>query len=253
MGDPGEIAKTARPLVENLAKLTGPMCEELGLYFGERVRAFRERNLRTIVDRSVGQLEATGRPIGAVPPRLLLPILESASLENNPTLQEMWSGLLASASDQADKMSPSYVETLRALTPIEARSMKVLYDFFLDAPGATLGSPEEISYTLTFGLDLKVGESIAPVLLLETLERLGLIRREYDLYRDPAAAEPLDFGKVDYGKIVTGARTIGELVRTVRSQEPEPLPTVVYHLAFTSYGIQFMRSCEGPVPSSAST
>src|SRR5258708_6997962 len=98
MGDYGEIAKAVKPLVDNLAKLTGPMSEELGLYFGDKVRAFRQRNITTIVDASIKRLEKAGKPADPVPPRLLLPILDAASLEANPTLQDMWSGLLASAS-----------------------------------------------------------------------------------------------------------------------------------------------------------
>jgi Abortive infection alpha len=70
----------------------------------------------------------------AVPPHLLLPIIESASLEDNPTIQDTWSGLLASASDRTNELSPSYVEILKQLTPIDARSMKVLYEHFLFFP-----------------------------------------------------------------------------------------------------------------------
>jgi hypothetical protein len=120
MGDIGEIAKAVKPLVENLARLTGPMSEELGLFFGDKVRAYRHSNATTIVDATVKGLEATGKPVDPVPPRLLLPILDAASLEANPSLQEMWSGRLASASLEKDSMSPSFIETLKQLKPDEA-------------------------------------------------------------------------------------------------------------------------------------
>ncbi len=124
MGDIGEIAKAVKPLVDNLARLTGPMSEELGLLFGDKVRAYRHSNLTTIVDAAVKGLEGTGKPVDPVPPRLLLPILDAASLEANPPLQAMWSGLLASASQEKDSMSPSFIETLKQLTPDEARLLQ---------------------------------------------------------------------------------------------------------------------------------
>ena len=281
MGDVGEIAKAVTPLVDNLAKLTGPMSEELGQYFGDKVREFRQRNMTTIVDGAVKRLEEAKKPVDPVPPRLLLPIIDSASLEDNPTLQEMWSGLLASASDQADNMSPSYVETLKALTPIEARSIKVLYDFLIESTGTTLGSDEDVSYRLTFGLGLVEGELIAPTLIIETLERLGLIRREYDLDRNPsirdmypnylippasvspmfttpqavwdAAANAMPRTSESLPLMVYGTPgftaddTTWNMPTNRADRTPEPLPKVIYDLAFTSYGIQFMRACQGPV------
>jgi|CZKL01.1.fsa_nt_gi hypothetical protein len=96
----------------------------------------------------------------------------------------------------------------------------------------TLGSDEDVGNRLTFGLGLSVGEAIAPILIIETLERLSLIRRKYDLYREPLP----DHQNMIWGDFVT--------------QRPEPLPEVVYDLAFTSYGVQFMRACQGPVSSS---
>jgi hypothetical protein len=47
-------------------------------------------------------LRNAGLPPGAVPPRLLLPIIENSSLEDNDSLQGLWAGLLATASQQTD-------------------------------------------------------------------------------------------------------------------------------------------------------
>ena len=265
MGDVGEIAQAVKPLLENLAKLTGPMCEELGLYFGERARAFRQRNLTAIVDQSIKRLEKAGKSPNPVPPRLLLPIVDGASVEDNLTLQEMWSGLLASASDQADNMSPSYAETLKSLTPIEARSMKVLYDYLAESGASSFGSDEDASYRLADGLGLAVGESIAPTLILETLERLGLMRREYDLYKIPSISNPSLMASYlntissmplisVIGEPFTNRSNQGEAYTIFDDQsakDQEPLPKVIYNLVFTSYGIQFMRACQGPTPTPA--
>lgn len=242
MGDIGEIAKAVEPLINNLAKLTGPMSEELGQYFGDKVRAFRHRNVSTIINGSIKRLEKAGKPINPVPPRLLLPIIDAASVEDNPTLQDMWSGLLASASDQADDMSPSYTETLKALKPIEARSIQVLYDIMIESPTPTLGSESTVSTLLVTGLGLAEGESIAPILIIETLERLGLIRRKYDL-QSPAAGDFLHDLLGGTGRRYPQAPAASFF----GDSSLEPLPEVIYEWEFTSFGVQFMRACQGPV------
>lgn len=69
-------------------------------------------------------LRDAGLQANAVPLRLLLPIVENSSVEDNDSLQELWAGLLATSSQQADAVSPSFVETLKQLTPDEATHLK---------------------------------------------------------------------------------------------------------------------------------
>lgn len=168
----------------------------------------------------------------------------------------MWIGLLASASDQADNLSPSYIETLKALTPIEARSIKVLNDFLIASHFSTLGSHEDVSNMITFRLGLAVGEAIAPDLILETLERLGLIRREYDLQKNPPLRQMFimpDFPHYVVTSPPIAVQGIETLYGSPDPKIPEPLPKLIYELTFTSYGIQFMRACQGPVPTTGPT
>jgi len=70
-------------------------------------------------------LREAGLPANAVPTRLLFPIVDASSIEDDETLQEMWAGLLATASQQTDSVSPSFIETLKQLTPDDARHLEV--------------------------------------------------------------------------------------------------------------------------------
>lgn len=54
--------------------------------------------------------------------------MEASSIEDNEALQDMWAGLLATASQDTDAVSPSFVETLKQLTPAEARYLQRLHD-----------------------------------------------------------------------------------------------------------------------------
>jgi len=248
MSDVGDVSKAITPIIENFAKLTGPLCEEVGLFFGEKVRAYRQTNLRKIVDGSVERLERAGKAVNSVPPRLLLPIIESASLEDNPTLQDMWIGLLAKASEDADDLSPSYAETLRVLTPNEAKALKVLYESLRNSP--FLGPAATVHFFLMEGVCVEPDVSISPGLIVETLERLGLLRREYDLL--PAVSSPFVFHKLDSEETaLPGGMSYFEVSNAHRSMttpfdDEKPQPEITYELAFTSYGTQFMRACLGP-------
>jgi hypothetical protein len=105
---------------------------------------------------------------GAVPPRLFLPILEASSVESDESLQERWAGLLATASEQADSLSPSFIETLKQLTPSEARTLNTWFDFAEKRHG-NLGPPS-LPILSTGGPS---PHSEASILTTETFERLG--------------------------------------------------------------------------------
>jgi hypothetical protein len=153
-------------------KLAGPMAEEVGLLMGDKIRFYRVKNWISVMKKCEQLLEEARLPPNAVPPRLFLPIFEAASIENEESLQDLWAGLLASASEKADSLSPSFIETLKQLTPSEA---KALNHFFEDASKLaryTTGS--------SFLLPPKVFQKeLRPI--RETFERLGILHRQYGL------------------------------------------------------------------------
>jgi hypothetical protein len=103
-----------------LRRLAGPAADQIGYMLGDKAWEYRANNLISTTKRTRRKLNEAGLSVNAVPPRLLLPIIESCSVEDNDTLQEMWAGLLVTASQESDSMSPSFVETLKQLTPVEA-------------------------------------------------------------------------------------------------------------------------------------
>ena len=233
----GEVAKAISPLIDNLAKLTGPLCEEVGEYFGDKVRAYRQRNLGKIIEGSLAKLEAAAKPINPIPPRLLLPMVESASLEDNETLQDMWSGLLATASDRADDMSPAFTETLRVLTPLQAKVLDKLYVSGL-AQLNNNGSFGSV-FDLEFFLQLHAGTRLLDIpsvlpdkptgrRVLEYLTRLGLLRLDYDL------------------RYVPTMRAVIGLFDEPKSTTTETQSLLSYDLHYTQYAIDFMEACQGP-------
>ena len=64
----------------------------------------------------------------AVPIKLLFPLLEGASLEEDETLHDMWAALLANASspEDSDKVRPGFIAMLKQMAPDEAALLKTI-------------------------------------------------------------------------------------------------------------------------------
>jgi len=66
----------------------------------------------------------------AVPPKIALPIIEEASLEDDQTLQYLWNHLLANAMspDFNDELRYGFVEMIKEITGIEAKLLDKFYE-----------------------------------------------------------------------------------------------------------------------------
>jgi hypothetical protein len=66
----------------------------------------------------------------AVPIKLLFPLLEGASFEENENLHDMWAALLANAAspENAENVRPGFIPILRKLAPDEAALLNWLDD-----------------------------------------------------------------------------------------------------------------------------
>jgi hypothetical protein len=161
----------------------------------------------------------------AVPLRLLLPIIESSSIEDNESLQKLWAGLLATASQKTDSVSPSFVETLKQLTPDEARHLEHVYMTLLKSRNSepTVSMPiTPYAFTERWGAPKGVSA--------DSFERLGLIRRDFDV-------------RIKYRS--RGGRQPSSVDEALDALEPE----MRYQFVFTQFAISFLAACHGPLPS----
>lgn len=237
MTDIGEIIKSGAfdKLADIVHKLAGPMAEEVGLLMADKIKVYRLKNWINVVKKTEKILLEANLPPNAVPPRIFLPILEASSVENDATLQDLWAGLLASASQESDLLSPSFIETLKQLTPHEAKALSSLFDSAQRRRNFRLPPPNQIH--LLFPQDMSV---LKFRFTTDTFERLGLIRRQYDLQQ---RRKPITHGLiVDDGQratppSTTWSGTIGDLGNP---------PELTYKFEFTEYGVQFMKACQGP-------
>src|SRR5665213_212676 len=87
------------PAEEFLKRISGPAADELGLWFRDEIRNYRARNTTHVVSRSQSMLRDSGSDVRELPLRTLLPLLDGASIEDNPELTELWAALLANAAN----------------------------------------------------------------------------------------------------------------------------------------------------------
>ncbi len=125
-----EVAITARPAVEAIARAIGPVAEEAGLFAGDAFRAARLWCAERVFRLSEEKLEVRGvdkpEPISL---RQGLPLLQAISEESNPTMQDLWSRLIANARDpnRRAEVRPEFLKILGKLTPVDALVLETIW------------------------------------------------------------------------------------------------------------------------------
>jgi len=113
-------AKRASAFLESVSKGVG---EALGGVFADKLNFRRFRNLIPIVLEAKRLLAENGLTVHEIPLKVIHPLLEAASLEEDPDLQELWANLLANAADSRQQVTVTtqYASILRELKPSDAR------------------------------------------------------------------------------------------------------------------------------------
>jgi len=74
-------------------------------------------------------MESISLPLtGGRSPKILLPILDGASLEDDAELQDKWAALLVSAASRPDEEVRGFSEILRQVTPALAKFLDRAFD-----------------------------------------------------------------------------------------------------------------------------
>src|SRR5258708_2520216 len=122
------VEAALKPFADLLEKLAGPAAEEIGLTFKDYVRVFRFKRQLRLFQRTKEMLEEAGIEPKKVPLKLLGPIMEVGSLEEDDILQDKWAALLANvATGNEERIHPSFIEVLKQISALEAQFLDCLY------------------------------------------------------------------------------------------------------------------------------
>lgn len=129
LGEKGlEIADKAGSFFAKVFKV--PMDEISGM-ITDKLRFIRWKRMAQMSD-EVNKILAARKitETRAVPPKIALPIIEEASLEDDPDLQYLWNHLLANAMNPEfnDELRYGFIEMIKEITGIEAKILNEFYE-----------------------------------------------------------------------------------------------------------------------------
>lgn len=178
-----------------LERLLGPSADMLG----ERMK----KNLERVLDRAGQRIQEQGGEAQSVPPRVLFPLLRGASLEEDPTLQDMWSFLLANASNPGEDppVHPRFPELLGQLDAMDAAVLQHLAGI----PSRDAADPNAYTGRSELQAALEVSHVRLLTVSLDNLRSLGLVEGAPSLIEtergkgvwgvaDPAAVKITELG-----------------------------------------------------------
>jgi hypothetical protein len=178
------VKNLLEPVKDLLQRLLGPAATEIGLGWGDSFRVWRLKRVVRLLE-EVRQVASDARlDLKPVAPRLLFPILEAASLQDDADLHQRWVALLANAASTqlGNNMLPCFPDILRQLTSEEARFLDRAYDEgtrdFEKRHAEIIKENPGVSVELAgfLGISGRLLGSV-PQVMIENLERLMLVTR----------------------------------------------------------------------------
>ncbi|MDI1363522.1 MAG: Abi-alpha family protein [bacterium] len=148
----------------------------------ERLQTLAHQAHERLVSRGVDRVQAP-------PDKILIPLLDAASLEDDPELQQLWAELLASALTHEEAVRRAYVSILSELTPTAAKALRAYFLKVEDARRPPDKAPGWSYVGPTLDGDL-FGVDIA-----RDLARLGLVEPaliSFMVEQEPTSRDPHD-------------------------------------------------------------
>ena len=133
------------------------------------------KRIQQLGERAKSMLANTGREPQGVEEKILLPLVQAASLETDPTLADLWAALLANAADPAQKVQiqASFASILRDLTVYDAFLLEAIAHCALQAMPEAPVNAFTLAATVRAKVKLAVDEEVFYV-ALDNLGRLNL-------------------------------------------------------------------------------
>ena len=169
------------PVVDIMRDLLGPSAREIGLSWGDSFRVWRLKRIVRLLEEVKQVACNAGLRIEPVAPRVLFPLLEAASLEEEDDLYCRWVALLSNTASHNTEILPCFPDLLRQLSPPEAQFLDKAYDeTFLDVEKRRAdilqNNPDFKGDVGFMGISGRLLSTVQPV-LIGNLERLGLVTR----------------------------------------------------------------------------
>ena len=182
-----EVAKTTNKALEVGEKFGGFISRYIGgtleQGFGiweDKLKYMRWENQVTLMDKANKLLIERGliEKVQPLPLKIAIPLIEKASLEDDSSLQDLWTKLLVNSvtPNASLDLSKTYINILDQLSPLEAQTLMKIYNLKvenLNSEIETYKLPDECKIHISEDNASEPSSSIQ--LVLENLLRLGCI------------------------------------------------------------------------------
>lgn len=228
-----------------LKKLLGPAITETGQLIGDEIKFRRFKNQVTVFTKAKEFLESKSIDPKKIDLKLLVPLIEYSSLEEDEKVQTTWANVIANiASYETEQLfNLKCIEILKEITPNEILFLEHLYQFFKKKEVETLEkwksnerlkdrtsvSPDyAIIYPNNIGKDLNFKVELVD-LYVDRLISFGVIK-----YEQPELNESTK--EVNVSDTFVGRNQFIE----VKSYELETSERI----HFTNFGLYFVNLCK---------
>ncbi len=213
-------------IAELMKEMLGPSARAIGKGIAAPIEAWAERRVKSASDtvftaaRTIADSGGTARP---VPGRILGPLLEKSSLEEEPDLRARWAALLANASMTPDAVLPSFVSILGELSPIEARLLQRIYELSIQyAPiVARTNNPNNTE-----------ADHLRSKQIIDALTQESLME---------------SVGVLSASAFIVYATNLERLMLISQGDADSDLPGANWPIVTTSFGDAFMAACMTPI------
>jgi hypothetical protein len=116
--------------------MLGPAADELAEMWRDQVRLYRYERQLKCVEKAEKMAKDAGFTPQAVPPKILFPLLEGASFEEDENLHTMWAALLANSAlpENAAQVRPGFIAILSQMAPDEAALLQAIAEITHEKP-----------------------------------------------------------------------------------------------------------------------
>ncbi len=183
--------------------------KETGGILSDTVRFWRWKNQVNIIKKAQEKIKSSGLNKQQIPLKVLVPIIQNSSLEEDSNMQDKWANMLANAATGNQQVSPNYAAILNELSPLEVGILDRIYQ--------EVNKELDYQKRREFQFDAVKLRSILGIseekmdLIIENLFRLNLLQ--------PPAGKGIMLGEVPFA------------LRTNKAFE------------FTTLGYEFVKAC----------
>jgi hypothetical protein len=243
-----EVAKSvvelfgAFKLPEITKVLLGPAAAEIAERIHDEVRFYRFGRQLEMLKKAAKMVKDAGFSPKAVPIKLLFPLLEGGSFEENEDLHTMWAALLANASspEGSEKVRPGFIAILKQMAPDEA----VLLTMILELPTKLNTALGESGFG-EFEIEIAGGLRFLKAVPNETyLKCLAIMQRTLDENRLRFPRLDGESDRAELQRFEVCIQTLSALGLIDSSH-----PTGEFrHVGLTARGKAFLYACSPPKP-----